>query len=162
MIFQCSFVSNHFPFLNFKLSINTTQTGTSLATAFWKFREKILHDDVILHHDHVIKIQCRITPSCRIGFAVGVWFGCFASLPLQELQQRNISYFNKQKQKILMFCFALIFNVCGNWSTAAKFFTMRVQSELAFKVLDLNTAFTKMEGVRSAVSESCWPEFTYL
>ena len=103
----------------------------------------------------MIKIQCRITQSCRIGFAVGVWFGCFASLPLQELQQRNISYFNKQKQKILMFCFALIFNVCGNWSTAAKFFTMRVQSELAFKVLDLNTAFTKMEGVRSGVSESC-------
>ena len=103
-----------------------------------------------LHCDHVIKIQCRITPSCRIAFALGVWFGCFASLPLQELQQRNISYFNKQKQKILMFCFALIFNVYGNWSTPAKFFTMRVQSELAFNLLDLNTAFTKLEGSKTA------------
>ena len=84
---------------------NTFQTSTFLATAFWKFRKKIMQALDFLHCDHVIKIQCRKSTPCRISFAavcdLVTFHPCLCKSCIREI---FLSSINKNKK---YWCFVL-------------------------------------------------------
>ena len=86
-------------------SSNTFQTSTFLATAFWKFRKKIMQALYFLHCDHVIKIQCRKSTPCRISFAavcdLVTFHPCICKSCIREI---FLSSINKNKK---YWCFVL-------------------------------------------------------
>ena len=84
---------------------NTFQTSTFLATAFWKFRKKIMQALDFLHCDHVIKIQCRKSTPCRISFAavcdLVTFHPCLCKSCIREI---FLSSINKNKNIDVLFC----------------------------------------------------------